>query len=636
MSANRYLDLLLTPPSRAERLTASREYPAKPGTTGMWPDWAAPQIVAGYRTLGIDLPWQHQTEGAEAIWAGHHVALATGTGSGKSLAFWLPALHYAATGGTVLYLSPTKALAADQLSALRRLLAATRANGFPPIQAATCDGDTPAEERQFIMGHADILLTNPDFVHYSMLPGHRRWVRFLKRLRLVIIDEGHSYRGVFGAHVSQVLRRLTRLADHYRAPAPTPAGAFAHSDELSFVVASATSADPAVSAARLIGTDPAELVAVTTDTAPTGKRTIALWQPPELPAPFPVALSARNTGGDSSMASDKSFGSGGLLASPAIGAAPSGGDLWLTDPMTLPNPFDLAAADRTPSPAQRKSATAEASELLADLARGGARTLAFTRSRRGAESVATATRERLTPKNRGKSRINAEVDLASKIAAYRGGYLPEERRELERQVRTGEILGLATTNALVLGVDITGLDAVLIAGWPGTFMSWWQQAGRAGRAGADGLVVFIARPEPLDQYLVTHSEAVFDRNLEATVFDPNNKYVIAGHLCAAAAEMHLRSEELGRFGEVGTVAAIITELTEAGVLRRRPSGWYWTHNKSAAALIDLRSAGGPPIRVVDARTGQLLGTVDSGAADSQVHKGAIYVHQGQMFHVKHL
>ena len=671
---NPYLSTLLAEGKRADRLTAQRVLPARGGRHGEWPGWVQPQVIGAYRALGVSEPWVHQTQAANAIWAGQHAALATGTGSGKSLAFWLPALHYVAAGGTVLYLSPTKALAADQFHSLRKLLdGLTKADlkmasgndnninsGFRNIQAATCDGDTPSIERGFIQEHAQIVLSNPDFVHFSMLPGHRRWARFLKRLRLVIIDEGHTYRGVFGAHVAQVLRRLTRLTQHYQAGRladNSPAGRRAANSQPGttpswpvFVVASATSAAPAQSAGRLIGVAESEIATITADGSPVGKKTVALWQPPETPAligpPMPNPALVSEPGAASTASGSDAVGFGGF-------------DGFLVDPWTLPDPFDPAATDPMPIVAptehepppprpQRRTATAEAAELLAELVTTNARTLTFTRSRRGAETVATTTRERLrTQANKRRRRpagkkTNAaatntqDTDLAAKVAAYRGGYLPEERRELERQIRTGEVLGLATTNALELGVDISGLDAVLIAGWPGTLMSWWQQAGRAGRAGADGLVVFVARDEPLDQYLVTHPEAVFDKPLEATVFDPHNKFVLAGHLCAAAAEHHISSGELSRFGEQTRVLAVLNQLTEAGVLRRRPTGWYWTHDKPAAALVDLRSAGGAPIRVVDARSGQLLGTVDAGAADAQVHTGAVYVHQGQTFVVKEL
>ena len=599
------LDVLTARGARADRVTHVRTFPARAGVTADWPQWADQDLVAGYRALGVEKPWLHQARAAEALWQGQHVALATSTGSGKSAAFWLPALTAVRSPGDsadlgaarrprALYLSPTKALAADQLAGLDRLLAAS---GTRDVRVSTCDGDTPTDERRWVQEHADVVLTNPDFLHFSLLPNHRRWTRLLRGLRYVVIDEGHAYRGVFGAHVSLLMRRLSRLAAHYG------------SDGLTFVVASGTTAEPATTAARLVGVTPDDVVTVTEDSSPAGRRTFALWQPPEI----------TSFGFERSGATEP-------------GTEPSHDD----DPWALPDPLDATHTEAetqavvTPEAAAehpRRSATAEVADLLADLAAHGARTLAFTRSRRGAESVAQQARDHLRP---------VSTELAGRVAAYRGGYLPEERRELEQAVRTGEILGLATTNALELGVDISGLDAVLIAGWPGTRMSMWQQAGRAGRAGADGLVAFVAREDPLDTFLVTHPEAVFDAPLEATVFDPANPYVLAPQLCAAAQEVPLRTEDLAAFGDPDAVREILDVLVARGALRRRPSGWYWTHAQPASAMADLRGSGGQPVRVVEAATGRLLGTVDAGAADGQVHDGAVYVHQGVTYVVDHL
>ncbi|WP_435738453.1 DEAD/DEAH box helicase [Cellulosimicrobium sp. PMB13] len=588
------LDVLLAGGRRADRLTHVRELPARDGVHGDWPAWSDAALVAGYRALGVERPWVHQAVAADAAWSGRHVALATSTGSGKSLAFWLPALtsvradvaartldpgriESVARRGSVLYLSPTKALAADQLAGLQRLLDAA---GTRDVRVSTCDGDTSPDERRWVREHADVVLTNPDFLHFALLPNHRRWSRLLRDLRYVVVDEGHAYRGVFGAHVSLVLRRLRRLAAHYAREgeaAPT------------FVVASATTADPAVSAARLVGVDPADVVTVAGDTSPSGHRTFALWEPPVVAG---------------------------------FGAAAQHQEEHVDDPAVPTAPTEDEAPEHP-----RRSATSEAADLLADLVLAGARTLAFTRSRRGAEAVATQTQDYLRP---------VDADLARRVAAYRGGYLPEERRELEDAVRSGAVRALATTNALELGVDISGLDAVLVAGWPGTRMSVWQQAGRAGRAGADGLVAFVAREDPLDTYLVHHPEAIFDAPLEATVFDPANPYVLAPHLCAAAAEVPLRSEDLAAFGDPAAVTDLLGVLVARGALRRRASGWYWTHAQPAAGMTDLRGSGGSPVRVAEARTGRLLGTVDAASADGTVHDGAVYVHQGATYVVEHL
>ena len=580
MPADDLLEVLLAGGTRAERVTHVERIPAREGRATDWPVWADEAVVAGYRRLGVDRPWEHQVTAADAVWAGHHTVLATSTGSGKSLAFWLPALsavrHGAARAAaglgapvgaglrrsTILYLSPTKALAADQLAGLERLLDAAQ---IRDVRVATCDGDTDATSRRWVVDHADVVLTNPDFLHFSLLPGHRRWARLLRGLQLIVVDECHAFRGVFGAHVSAVLRRLLRLARSYGA-------------EPSVVMASATTADPTLSASRLIGVDPSEVVAVVDDAAPRGLRTMVLWQPPELPGRAPVPQEGEEDG-----------------------------------------------HALTPTSPAHRTATAEMADLLTDLTVAGARTLAFTRSRRSAESVAAATRDHLEEVHRG---------LGAQVAAYRGGYLPEERRDLEQRIRSGELRALATTNALELGVDIAGLDAVLIAGWPGTRVSLWQQAGRAGRAGTEGLVALIAREDPLDTYLIHHPEAIFDVPVEATVFDPSNPYVLAPHLCAAAAERPLRQEDLAVFGP-GT-RDLLDVLVARGALRRRDSGWYWTHARSAVSLTDLRGTGGEPVRVVEEATGRLLGTVDAGAADTSVHDGAVYVHQGATFVVEHL
>lgn len=697
------LDALLAGGRRADRMTHVRHLPARAGVRAPWPAWADPEVVRGYRATGVSEPWQHQATAADAAWTGRHTVLATSTGSGKSLAFWLPALTAArgavaagtldpgriesvARRATTLYLCPTKALAAGQLAALDALLGAA---SLRDVRVATCDGDTALDERRWVQEHADLVLTNPDFLHFALLPQHRRWARLLGSLRYVVVDECHAFRGVFGAHVGLVLRRLRRVARSYGA---SPV----------FLLASATTADPAASAARLVGVPPDDVVAVTDDASPAGRKTFVLWQPPPLPgadAPWtdllpdedpwatpvaPPASAARPDGGgppapddawavadpawpaaaSAGPAADPAWpppapatpppvpatpppaGPGALAAGPVAGpAAPAPAGPEPAAP-TAAGPGPGAPADPRPAAlvatgsgplgtgervvadahdGPRRTATAEVADLLTDLVVAGARTLAFTRSRRAAESVASATRDHLR---------DVDPDLARAVSAYRGGYLPEERRALERAIRTGELRALATTNALELGIDISGLDAVLVAGWPGTRVSLWQQAGRAGRAGADGLVALVAREDPLDTFLVHHPESIFDAPVEATVFDPANPYVLAPHLCAAAAELPLRAEELDAFGP--STAELLAELVERGALRRRPSGWYWTHAEPATRLTDLRGAGGDPVRVVEAATGRLLGTVDAASADATVHDGAVYVHQGATFVVDEL
>jgi DEAD/DEAH box helicase domain-containing protein len=520
------------------------------GTAVGWPDWVDAEARDAFGRRGITNPWAHQADAAHLAWSGRDVVVATGTASGKSLAFLMPALTATlegsrapnGRGATVLYLSPTKALANDQLRALREL-------EIDALRAATYDGDTPSEERTWIRSHASYVLTNPDLLHRSLLPGHSRWSSFLRALTYVIVDECHVYRGVFGSHVAQVLRRLQRVAALYGAH-PT------------FIAASATSGDPALTATRLIGR---EVHAVTEDASPRGPMTFALWEP-----------ALREHGGEND--------------------APT-----------------------------RRSATAETASLLTDLVVEGARTLAFVRSRRGVEAVAMTTRDTLA---------EIDPDLTNRVAAYRAGYLPEERRALEDSLRSGELLGVAATNALELGIDVTGLDTVLMCGWPGTRASLWQQAGRAGRSGDAALSILIARDDPLDTYLVHHPDAIFGQPVEATVFDPSNIYVLAPHLAAAAAESPLTETDLPLFGPTARTA--VEELVSRGLLRARPGGWFWTRPERASDLTDLRGIGGGVIKVVEDGTGRLLGTVDPGAAHSTVHRGAVYVHQGNTYLVDHL
>ena len=588
---------------RDGRLVHLQRTPARPGRHADWPEWAAPHLVAAYRRLGVERPWTHQVAAAQAAHTGRHTVLATGTGSGKSLAAWLPALSdvlAAQSPGadsrisahtrrpTTLYLSPTKALAADQAAALARLVgeleaiqreAGTPAGSLRTVRSGTCDGDTPLPERDWVRAHADVVLTNPDFLHFSLLPGHERWSRLLRGLRYIVIDECHAYRGILGAHVALVLRRLLRLVARLRPRGPQPV----------VLCASATAAEPALTAARLIGVEPDDVVAVTDDAAPAGERTLALWQP--------------------------------ALRDPWVLPAPD------VEPVQdSPQAAEPDSGDPGEDPSARRSAVVEAAELLVDLLSVGARALVFVRSRRSAEVVAERARHTL-----GLSL----PELVGTVSAYRGGYLPEERRALEADLRSGRLRALATTNALELGIDVTGLDAVLIAGWPGTRVSLGQQAGRAGRAGTRGLAVLIASDNPLDAYLVHHPEAVFAAP-EATVFDPANPYVLAPHLCAAASEAPLRASDLALFGLSDD--ALLRELEGRGALRRRPTGWFWNVNLPGRPqdLTSLRGDGPPEVPVVEADTGVVIGTVDGAAADSTVHEGAVYVHQGRVYVVEEL
>ncbi|MDT0200561.1 DEAD/DEAH box helicase [Nocardioides sp. AE5] len=542
------VDSLVTP-TRADRLRHVEVLAPQAPRYAAWPDWVAPAVREALVERGIERPWQHQVAAAQAAYDGQHTVISTGTASGKSLAYQLPALTASLTqrgprgerGATALYVAPTKALAQDQLASIRSL-------GLD-IRVSTHDGDSSRELRDWARDHGEYLLTNPDMLHRSMLPGHARWARFFRSLRFVVIDECHHYRGVFGAHVSHVLRRLQRVCALHGA---TP----------TFVLASATVADPDDMGQRLLG---APVTAVTEDCSPRGRVALALWEPP-------------------------------LTGHQGENGAPV-----------------------------RRAASSEVADLLTDLVVAGVRTLAFVRSRRGTEHVAATARDLLG---------EVAPELSARVASYRGGYLPEERRALEQRLRSGDLLGLAATTALELGIDVSGLDAVLLAGFPGTRAALWQQVGRAGRGGRDALGLMVARDDPLDTYLVHHPDALLKAPVEASVFDPTNHYVLGPHLCAAAEESPLVEADFARFGPGAREAT--EALAAAGLLRRRGDRWFWTDARRASDLADIRSTGGAPVTLVEGSTGRVVGTVDASAAHGTAHAGAVYLHLGETWLVSSL
>jgi DEAD/DEAH box helicase domain-containing protein len=565
-------------------VTHIQRIPGRPGRAARWPDWVPSELRERFGRAGITEPWEHQVAAAEHARAGRNVIVSTPAASGKSLGYLMPALTAVLDGGTVLYLTPTKALAADQLRTIRALR-------VPGVRAAVLDGDTPSAGRSWARANANYLLTTPDTLHLALLPGHTRWARFLSRLSYVIVDECHGYRGVFGSHVAQVLRRLRRITAYYadgraamarsarrgrsrgkgaahlgaRPPRPRPWRAGGGEGTPVFILASATVAGPVRCAALLTGLD-AVAVDADADAAPRGPVTFALWEPPL------TRLRGEN---------------GARL---------------------------------------RRPATTEAARLLSDLVTQNLTTVAFVRSRRAAEAVAMTARRTLADAG--------DAGLAERVAAYRSGYLPEDRRQLEDELRSGRLAGMAATTALELGVNICGLDAVLIAGWPGTRASLWQQAGRAGRTGGDALAVLIARADPLDTYLVHHPEAIFGHPVEATVLDPGNPYVLAPHLCSAAAELPLTAADLALFGP--GAAEVAAGLCARGLLRTRGGGWYLSGRGRELTRTGLRGSGRAPVQIVEASTGRLIGTVDEPSAHVLAHTGAVYQHQAQTYLVRRL
>lgn len=580
-SAQDLVDLLRSMSAGDDRLVDMRVIPGRAERLAAWPDWVAPDLVEAWSAKGAPAPWSHQAEALDAIRSGHDVVLATGTGSGKSAPAWTPILSDLVASEesgrisairrrpTCLYLSPTKALAADQLAGLSRLLAlGPEGSPLRLVRATTADGDTPREAKDWARANADIILTNPDYLHYVMLPGHERWTRFLASLKYLVIDELHHWRGIVGSHIALVVRRLLRLAHSLGA------------DPI-VIMLSATVREPGAVGEAMTGR-PA--IAIDEDGSPAGAHHLVLWQGRLVPDEAEVDISA-------------------------FLRAVAGEEIVLEAPL------------------RRLSGQSEAANLTAAFMERGARLLTFVRSRTGAEAVAQQVRDRLSAH---------ASPLTCGIAAYRGGYLPEERRALEQGLRTGDLRAVATTSALELGLDVSGLDATITAGWPGTRASLRQQAGRAGRAGSPGVSVLIASDNPLDAYLVHHPDEIF-APVESAVIDPRNPWVLAPHLAAAAAELPLSEtrndgEDLALFG--ADFPGLADSLVAQGYLRLRPAGWFWdaTRSERPSDLTDLRGSGGD-VQIVEVRSGQVIGTIDEPSADAHVFPDAVYVHQGRTFHV---
>lgn len=530
------------------------ELPARRGQSRPWPEWTDPDVVRAYTDRGITGLWTHQSDAAELAHQGRHVVIATGTASGKSLAYQLPILDALARDprARALYLAPTKALSHDQLRSAQALTDAVPAlRGDFAVAPAAYDGDSAAEIRRFARERSRWVFSNPDMIHLSMLRNHTRWAVFLRGLRYVVVDECHYYRGVFGSNVAMVLRRLLRLAARYSPGAAIP----------TVILASATTASPGRTAAELIGQHVEE---VTADGAPQGARTVALWEP------------ALRT--------------------------------------------DITGENGAPV---RRSAGSEAARVMADLIAEGARTLTFVRSRRGAELTALSARARLE---------ETAPDLAALVSSYRAGYLAEDRRALEEALADGRLRGLATTNALELGIDIAGLDAVVLAGFPGSVASFWQQAGRSGRRGQGALIVLIARDDPLDTYLVHHPSALLDKPVERVVIDPANPYVLGPQLLCAATELPIDEEEVALWSAHDVAANLIDD----DLLRRRGGRYYPAPGVDPHPAVDIRGSAGGQVAIVETGTGRLLGGVGAGRAPATVHPGAVYLHQGETYVVDSL
>ena len=525
-------------PSIAPHVAAQRVLPPRAAQTAPLPPELHPALRDALHRQGIRALYRHQALAWEAARRGAHLMLTTPTASGKSLAYHLPVLHTLLTDPTAraLYLFPTKALAHDQENALRRLWPG------PPQALGAYDGDTPTHQRPAVRQGARLLLSNPDMLHAGILPRHPQWEAFFAHLRFVVLDEAHIYRGVFGSHVANVLRRLRRVARFYGA-------------QPQFLLASATIANPAPLAQRLLE---APVTLIAENGAPQGERHIWLYNPP--------------------------------LVNPDLGL--------------------------------RANPHAEAVRLAADLHRHGVQTILFERSRRGVEFTLTALRQRL--------------GADPTVRGYRSGYRPAERRAIEAGLRAGEVRTVVTTNALELGIDIGGLDAALLVGYPGTIAATRQQMGRAGRTLRPALAVLVASPDPIDQYLCQHPETLLDRPPEAALLNPDNPAILLEHLRCAAYEIPFQPHE--GFGALppAAVEPLLQALTEAGELSAYGERRFWAGAGSPAQHISLRTTTARRVVLqVRTSTGEEipLGEVDEPSALWMVHPQAIYLHQGETYRV---
>jgi len=529
-----------------EVLTCLRQIPAREAKFRPMPGWVSRELSDAYRTKGIKELYSHQAATAELVHSGKNVVVVTPTASGKTLCYNLPVLNAVLENPDTraLYLFPTKALAQDQLAELHDL--ATRLEDR--FGVFTYDGDTPQDARKAIRERGHIVLTNPDMLHTGILPHHTKWMRLFENLRYIVLDELHTYRGVFGSHLANVLRRLRRVAQFY-------------GSNPQFICCSATIANPGELAAQLIER---EVEVVEENGAPSGEKLFAFYNPP---------MVNRNLG-------------------------------------------------------IRRSYINEATRVARELLARKLQTIVFANSRLHTEVLLTYLQQANPP----------QPGQPEPVRGYRGGYLPGERREIERGLRDGRIRGVVTTNALELGIDIGSLDACVMAGYAGSIASTWQRAGRAGRRSGTSCAVFVASSAPLDQFIVQHPDYFFGSSPEHAHIQPDNLEILVNHLKCAAFELPLSPED--RFGSVD-LPELCERLAEAGFLQRSGGNWHWVQESYPADTISLRSVTSDNFVIIDITGGEdgkpeVIGEVDFSSALTTVHPKAIYIHQGQQFHVERL
>ena len=542
------LDDLLTSPTTGPRITAIRNFPARPPVLVPFPPSLDPRVADALRGRGITQLYSHQARAWELVDKGQHVVVVTPTASGKTLCYNLPVLQslLQQPDARVLYLFPTKALAQDQLSELEAL-----ARALPELRMFTYDGDTPQDARRAVRARANLVLTNPDMLHSGILPHHTKWLNLFQNLRYIVVDELHAYRGVFGSHLANVLRRLKRICAHY-------------GSSPQFIMASATIANPRELAERLIG-DAVEEVAESG--APTGDKVFLCYNPP--------------------------------VVNPELGI--------------------------------RAPYLGEAAKLAARFLRERIATIAFAQSRLATEVLLSTI----------KTAVADKTGDAGIVRGYRGGYLPSRRRAVEQGLRAGEVLGVVSTSALELGVDIGHLDVAVLAGYPGTIASLWQQAGRAGRRSGQSVAIMVATSAPLDQFMVAHPDYLFGAPPEHARINPDNPFILVNHLKCGAFELPFGEDE--PFG--GTdVRMHLAALEDAELLHHSGGRWHWASETYPADHVSLRTVTTDNFLVIDTsarddkqvKKRQIIAEVDWSSAFSTIHPKAIYLVESEPYEVQEL
>ncbi len=538
------LERLLSDEHIAEAVVAHHVLPERQASTAPFPDWLDKRLVRALHGQGIEMLYNHQADALDALNRGEDIVVVTPTASGKSLCYDLPVLHAVAQdpSARALYLFPTKALSQDQLAAFRGLAAAAELE----IAAGVYDGDTPASIRSVIRGAGQVVVTNPDMLHAAILPHHTKWFQLFEQLRYIVVDEAHTYRGIFGSHVANVLRRLLRLCEHY-------------GSRPQIICCSATIGNPRSLAETLTGRP---MTLIDRNGAPAGEKHIVVLNPPVV---------------------DRRSG----IRPGALGLA-------------------------------RRSALA--------FLRAGRQTIVFGRSRVGVELLLTGLREAL---REGRGPL-------SRVRGYRGGYLPTERRAIEDGLRTGDVLGVVSTNALELGIDIGRLDAAVLAGYPGTIAGTWQQMGRSGRRREPSVAILVAGAGAVDQFVAAHPEYLFEASPEEARLDPTNLHVLLAHLRAATFELPFPAGD-----ELAGVPTdeLLAFLAEEGHVRQADDGrWYWASENFPASEISLRVAAPENVVIINTSGPRpvVIGEVDLFSAPTLVHENAIYLHETRQFHVDRL